>query len=155
MSARVTFYGFMKSMDTDGETFEFVMGDIYVREFGKWLKADSVDARKTFFNLEVLKSAKVFSFYTMSESNARWALDKKKQNLNDFFQYKKTTKNLFTLKIIAMSSSFTSIVECRDCEPMNVLLGLTPMGTMQSYSIKYKSALIEKLASSPGVKNGT
>ncbi len=153
MSAQVTFYSFIKAQDTNWETFEFVMGDIYVKELGKWLKADSVDAPKTFFNLEILKSAKDFSFYTTSESTARWAAGKTRI-LNDFFQYKNSSQSLFTLKIIAMSSSFSSIIECRDCQPLQFLLAPTPVGTVQSYSIKYKSAVIEKLASSPGMKNG-
>lgn len=150
MNAQVTFYSLIKAADTNWESFEFVMGDIYVRELGKWLKADSPDDGKTFFNLDVLKSVKEFGFYTMSESTARWAAGKK-QILNDFFQYKKP-KSLFSLKIIAMSNNFNSIVECRDCEPGQVLLAPTPAGTVQSYTIKYKTALIEKLASSPAVK---
>lgn len=153
MSAQVTFYGFIKAQDTDWETFDFVMSDIYVKELGKWLKADSVDSAKAFFNLETLKSAKDFSFYTMSESTARWAVGEKRI-LNDFFQYKKSSKSLFNLKIIASSSDFTTIIKCSDCQPLQVLLAPTPAGTMQSYSIKYKTALFEKFASSPGVKSG-
>jgi len=146
MGAQVKFYCFMKANDTNWETFEFEMDDIYVSELNKWLKADSPDASKTFFNLEMLKSIKRFGFYTASESNARWALNER-QILNDFFQYKKNHA-VFTLKIVAASSNFSWIIKCSDCEPVQAMLMKTPVGTMQSYVIKYKDANIERLAGS-------
>ena len=151
MAADVSFICFIKSNDSNWETFEFTMGDIFVRELNKFIKSDSVDAAKAFFNLEALKTAKAFSFYTMSESTARWALGEKRK-LNDFFEYKKSSKSAFTLKIVAVSSGFTWIVECRECQPVQTLLAPTPSGVMQFYSVKYSEALIDKLASHPGIR---
>jgi hypothetical protein len=146
MGAQVNFYGFIKANDTNWETFDFEMDDIYVGELSKWLKADSPDASKTFFDLEILRNIKSFGFYTSDQNKARWAAGKE-QMLNDFFQYKKS-RAVFTLKIIAASSNFTSIIKCTDCEPMNSMLMKTPIGTMQSYIIKYKDAIFERVAGS-------
>lgn len=146
MSAEVNFYGFMKANDTDWETFDFEMDDIYVSELNKWLKADSPDAAKAFFNLEILRSVKSFGFYTSYQHEARWAAGKE-QMLKDFFDYKKN-RAVFTLKIIAAASDFTSIIKCTDCEPVNSMLTKTPGGTMQSYVVKYKAAIFERVAGS-------
>ena len=153
MAADVTFYGFIRAQDTDWETFEFVLSDIYISELNKWLKADSPDAGKAFFNLEALKTGKSFAFYTSSESNARWALGEKRK-LSDFFEYKKSTSSVFRFKLIAASAGFSAIVEFRDFEPVQTLLLTTPTGVIQSYVVKYKDARIEKLASHPGMKSG-
>lgn len=146
MGAEVNFYGFMKANDTNWETFDFEMDDIYVSELNKWLKADSPDASKTFFNLEILRNIKSFGFYTSYKHEARWAAGKE-QILNDFFNYKKN-RAVFTLKIVASSSKFTSIIKCTDCEPVNSMLMKTPGGTMQSYVVKYGNAIFERVAGS-------
>lgn len=149
MSAEVNFNCFIKAQDTDWENFQFRMSDIYVSELNKWLKADSVDDAKMFFNLEILKSVKSFGFYTKSVSNERWSAGKE-QILNDFFKYKKSGK--FRLKIIAISSSFAAIVTCRDCQPTASLIAPTPVGQVQSYTLRYESAVIEKMAAMPALK---
>jgi hypothetical protein len=90
---------------------------------------------KAFFNLEVLKTARSFSFYTTSRSKA----------LKDFFDYKKPG-HAFKLTIIALASNLGAIIECRDCQPVSSMLTSTPIGTMQAYTLKYADVKYEKLA---------
>ncbi|HQU82483.1 MAG TPA: hypothetical protein PKY59_05135 [Pyrinomonadaceae bacterium] len=142
MSANVTFDCFIKAKDTNWETFDFRMSDIYVSDLNKWIKADSQDDAKAFFNLEVLKTVRSFAFYTTSEHSARWSL-KKKLTLKDFFDYKKSG-SAFTLKIVAASNAFTWIIELRDCQPTASMLAPTPYGNVQAYSVKYANAVIVK-----------
>lgn len=142
MNTTVTFDCFIKAQDTDWETFDFRMSDIYVSELNRWLKADSPDDAKAFFNLEILKTVRSFAFYTTSENTARWAAGKKR-TLKDFFDYKKSG-SAFTLKIVAAASGFTWIIELRRCQPTGSMLMPTPIGTVQSYSVKYTDALIVK-----------
>lgn len=143
MNTTVNFNCFIKVQDTNWETFEFRMSDIYISELNKWIKADSPDDAKAFFNLDVLKTVRSFAFYTTSESTARWALTEKRI-LKDFFEYKKAGHK-FKLKIVAVSNSLNWIVECVDCQPVQSVVLPTPFGTMQSYVLKYTNALIQKL----------
>jgi hypothetical protein len=144
MSANVTFDCFIKAQDTNWETFDFRMSDIYVSELNKWLKADSPDDAKAFFNLEILKTVRSFAFYTTSANTARWAAGEK-QTLKNFFDYKKSGA-MFMLKIVAASGGFTWIIELRDCQPTGSMLLPTPIGTVQAYSVKYTGAQIVKHA---------
>jgi hypothetical protein len=99
---------------------------------------------KAFFNLEVLKTARSFSFYTTSRSKARWSLQEN-VTLKDFFDYKKPG-HAFKLTIIALASNLGAIIECRDCQPVSSMLTSTPIGTMQAYTLKYADVKYEKLA---------
>jgi len=152
MSSSVSFYGFIISEGADKEGYQFEIGDIYIKQRNKWLKADSSNVSKLYSNMDDLKAVKGFGFYTKTEQNNSRAAFRGTRFLKDAVENRLSGQKGFTLKIIAVTGDYGVVARCSDCELAQSALMPSPIGTIQSYEIKYKDALIEKLAGASGSK---
>ncbi len=119
-----------------GDSFHFACGEIYVR--GKPLIEPSTDPAKLSSNMEVLKAAKEFVFYTTSGGEGHY--------LNTIVSKKATFP--FWMKAIFINYELDLFLY--DCELVGSFVLETPFGTPQSYGVRFKSAVIKTVAPSSG-----
>ena len=145
MSNNIKLYGFINTGVQGEGGYEFEFGDIYIKQANKWLKENSADFSKLVNSMDVLKAGKGFAFYTKSEDGSRYT-SLGMRFLKDFLKNRSTPQSSFTLKIVAITGSNSLIVNCSDCELMQSMMMTTPIGTLQSYEFKFKTASVEKMA---------
>ncbi len=147
----ISFDGSFISKGMERETYAFIIGDIYLTQRDKWLKADSTDGSKLFTNMKILRTAKNFSFYTTGKYKSRYLRSHEEAILfqDIVAKDKKTGNRTFTLNVIALLSNYGLIVKCQDCELVQSLNTPTPVGTIQCNQIKYGDMSIEQIGTLP------
>ena len=143
MNSHIKLYGFIVSGVKGEGGYEFEVGDIYLKQRTKSLKADSPDFPKLSSNIDFLKTAKNFVFYTKSENGSRYtALGVR--FLKDFVENQSSGRRTFNLKIIAVIGGNSVIANFSGCELVQSMMMPTPIGTVQSYEIRFNDATVEK-----------
>lgn len=112
--------------------FDFTIGDIYLKQKAMWLKDDSTDEGKFFINLQMLKTAKNFVFYTVGKyGGAMLGME------NDILFRNEGTDKIFKLRIIASAGKTNVLADCENCEFVQSTVSPTPIGAIQCIEIKY------------------
>ena len=132
------FYGKFVPMKIFQEPYYFDIGDIYLPQQNKWLKQDSFAASKLFTNMQILKAAGVFGFYTFSGTPGKFLPDAVARSEE------------FRILITARIGSYGLKALCFECELIQSLHVATHVGTAQNYRIKFRGAHIEQWAESSG-----
>ena len=143
MSYEASFYGKLISQDATADSYDFEMDDIYVKQKNKRMKEDSFAASKLYTNMEILKAAGSFTFFTLSTV------------VRDFFYKEEREQHkTFRIYIDAFIGNYQLKVMCFDCEFVSSLVAETVgFGTFQLYDIKFADALIKQEYNPPAPRD--